>query len=213
MSTEEITFESADGLTLEGAVDAPTEPRAALVLCHPHPKMGGTMNAPLLAALRDHLISEGWAVVRFNFRGIGASQGTSSTGMEEISDAEGAIAYTRARFEALPSAIAGWSFGAAVAVRAAARDDSLAGCVAIAPAVIATPGVTDGLPAPNEIEIDVPLLVACGANDEVVDPEDCRRWAEAAFAEHIVLKGANHFFWGHYEQLAVKIARWLDEVI
>ncbi len=213
MSTEEITFESTDGLTLEGAVDVPAGPKAVVVLCHPHPKMGGTMNAPLLAALRDHLVSEDWAVVRFNFRGIGASQGTSSTGIEEVSDAQGAIAYARDRLEELPLAIAGWSFGAAVAVRAAALDDSLAGCIAIAPAVAAEPGVTDGLPAPDEIEIDVPLLVACGANDEVVRPEECRLWAEAAFAEHIVLKGANHFFWGNYEQLAVKIARWLDEVI
>ena len=51
MSTDEVTFESSDGLTLEAILDDPDEPRAALVLCHPHPKMGGTMNAPLLAAL------------------------------------------------------------------------------------------------------------------------------------------------------------------
>ncbi len=129
MSTDEVTFESSDGLTLEAILDDPDEPRAALVLCHPHPKMGGTMNAPLLAALTARMTGDGWTVLRFNFRGIGKSEGDATTGIDEVQDAKGAIAYMRHRTPDLPLAIAGWSFGAAVAIRTAAEDDSLVGCV------------------------------------------------------------------------------------
>lgn len=211
MSTDEVTFEASDGLTLEAILDDPDEPRAALVLCHPHPKMGGTMNAPLLAALTARMTGDGWTVLRFNFRGIGKSEGDATTGIDEVQDAKGAIAYMRHRTPDLPLAIAGWSFGAAVAIRTAAEDDSLVGCVAIAPAVKEKPEVTAGLPPPDEMDLGVPLLIVAAANDELVETEDCKAWvAGIPHAKVVVIPGANHFFWGKYDSLGDEVAGWLN---
>ena len=211
MSTDQVSLESSDGLTLEGILDAADEPRAAVVLCHPHPKMGGTMNAPMLEALTARMTGERWTVLRFNFRGIGGSEGDASTGIDEVQDAKGAIAYIRKRVPELPLAIAGWSFGAAVAIRAAAEDDSLVGCVAIAPAVKEKPGITAGLPHPDEVDLGVPLLIVAAANDELVETEDCEAWvAGIPHAQVVVVPGANHFFWAKYDRLGDEVAGWLN---
>ena len=210
--SEKLRFDSTDALSLGAELDLPTsgEPRAALVLCHPHPKMGGTMNAPLLLAVRDELVERGWAVLRFNFRGIGGSEGTSSTGVDEVADAAGAVAFVSSRFPQLPAAIAGWSFGGAVALRAASLHPELKACVAIAPAIAPKPDITAGAPPPVESSYEGPVLVVCGVNDEQVSPAECRRWAEETGATYEEMKGANHFFWAKYEPLAETVAGFLD---
>lgn len=209
--TMQTTFRSRDGLELQAAVDEPDgEARAAFVFCHPHPKMGGTMNAPLLLAVRDELASRGMAVVRFNFRGIGESEGSSSTGIEEMEDAGGAIELARARWSGLPLAIGGWSFGAAVAVRVASRERGLFGCVAMAPPAEREPDVTEGLPHPSDVTAEVPLLVVIGEHDDIIDTESCREWVEQTHGELRTMPGANHFFWAQYELLAAVVADFLD---
>lgn len=212
MTTESIACESLDGLALEAELDVSGDPGAMLVLCHPHPQMGGTMSAPLLLALRDALVAKNWAVLRFNFRGIGKSEGDSGIGIDEVADARGALGTARARFPARPCAIVGWSFGAAVAVRAATEESDLAACVGIAPAVKERPGVTAGLPDPGAIDLAVPTLFVCGSNDQLVNEEDARAWIEQVPAARlVVLKGANHFFWGKYDDLAETVVAFLDE--
>lgn len=210
MTTERPQLKSTDGLKLEAELTIPEDPRAALVFCHPHPQMGGTMNAPLVAAVTKELVAARWAVLRFNFRGIGESEGEASTGAKEVADAEGAVLFMRRRFGDLPVAIAGWSFGAAVATRVASHDDHLAALVAIAPAVKAKPGITDGLPPADEVDLRVPALVLCAVNDELVDIDDGRAWAEVAGTEFLALKGANHFFWAKYDKLAAAVIEFLD---
>lgn len=214
MRTAEITITSSDDLKLQGVVDEPEETRGVVVVCHPHPKMGGTMNAPLLLALRDRLVGDGWAVVRFNFRGIGTSQGEGSTGEAEVADAEGALAWVVDRFPHVPHVIAGWSFGAAVGVRTMSKGAKVFAGVAIAPAVKPREGITAGLPPPDDLDIDRPLLFVCAANDDLISIEDCRAWAEGVQAAKLVeLPGANHFFWGKYEDLADAVIGWLDETV
>ena len=213
MSPDAISITSADGLRLEGEIDRPGQPVAVLVLCHPHPKMGGTMNAPLLKALRDRLLDQGWAVVRFNFRGIGTSEGESSTGTAEVADAQGAVTSARRAFPSLPVAVAGWSFGGAVALRVASKDPGLAACVGVAPAIVARPGITDGAPAPDGFAFEGPTLLVCGANDEQISPDDCRTWAEWAGARYEEIPGANHFFWAKYEPLAELVGDFLDNAV
>jgi alpha/beta superfamily hydrolase len=207
MTEQQLTFRSRDGLNLEAEVDGSENAKASLVLCHPHPKMGGTMNAPLLEAVRDELVSRNWNVLRFNFRGIGGSEGTSGIGHDEIDDALGALDVMRER--GLPVAIAGWSFGAAVAVRVAAQEPDLIGCVAIAPAVKERPGVTAGIP--DEAKPGVPVVVVVGANDENTPPAEAKEWCDEVGATFIELKGGNHFFWAKYDDLATIVADWLDE--
>ena len=206
------TITSTDGLTLEAAWTLPDDARAVVVMCHPHPRMSGTMNAPLLVALHDDLIARRIGVLRFNFRGVGSSQGRSEDGTPEIADAEGALAAAAEKTD-VPRSILGWSFGGAVAVRTAQRHPELAACVAIAPAVTARPGYTVGLPAPGELGLEMPILVVTGANDEQIHPDDQRAWAEAAGARSVLVKGANHFFWARYEALAKAVGDFLAEVV
>jgi uncharacterized protein len=214
VSAEKGTLRSSDGLALEMEIDTPDDPRAVVVLCHPHPQMGGTMNAPLLQALRDDLVLRRWAVLRFNFRGIGRSEGESTTGEAEVADAEGGIDHALGRFPGLPVALAGWSFGAAVAVRAAARRPELLGVVGIAPAVRPKPEVTAGLPDPRDLELDVPLLFVCAANDELVETDDVRAWADAVGGAPVEeVRGANHFFWAKYDRLTALVGGWLDSLL
>lgn len=210
--SQPLTLRSTDGLLLEAMLDGPEEPSATLVLCHPHPKMGGTMNAPLLTALTDGMSRRGWAVLRFNFRGIGDSEGEHGTGVDEVADAAGAISEAQKRWDA-PIAIAGWSFGGAVAIRTAVETPALAGVVGIAPAVKEKPGITAGLPEAGQVRLTLPLLVVCGANDELVDPEAARAWTSATGGRYLEMKGANHFFWGKYEALAEAVGDFLEEVV
>src|SRR5919106_3740304 len=95
--TERMTIVSTDSIALEAELDAVPEAKAALLLCHPHPRMAGTMNAPLLLAIRDEMVARAWTVLRFNFRGVGSSQGERSTGVEEGADAQGGLDYLRER--------------------------------------------------------------------------------------------------------------------
>lgn len=211
MTTEDLRLQTEDGLSLEAAVDASDQPRAALVLCHPHPKMGGTMNAPLLLAIRDALLPMGWGVLRFNFRGIGTSEGETGIGIEESKDARAAVAEARRRWPGIPLAIAGWSFGAAVAVKTAAEDDELVACVAVAPAVKEKPGITAGLPPAGEVSLSMPTLFVVGVNDDLTLPEDAKAWADEAGVTFSEMRGANHFFWAKYEKLAAEVARFLND--
>lgn len=210
--TETTTISSADGLTLRAAIDAPAQPWAALVLCHPHPRMGGTMNAPLLVALTDRLVEAGLSVARFNFRGLEGSEGTSSDGIAEVADALGAVAAARERWPGLPLGIAGWSFGAGVALRTIA-EEQIDACAVIAPPIEAKPDITAGAPDPATVGGRSRLLVVCGANDEVVSPEACRRWAETAGARYLEMRGANHFFWAKYDDLADALIDFLEEAM
>ena len=170
------------------------------------------MNAPLLLALRDQLVEQGLSVLRFNFRGIGQSEGDAGTGIEEVADARGALAEMRDRVGDLPVAIGGWSFGGAVAVRAAS-EERVAACVAIAPPVKQRPGVSAGLPDPADVSLTGPLLVICGSNDQVVPPELCRRWVEEVGGELEEIPAANHLFWAKYDEVATTVARWLTRTI
>ncbi|MFN2388894.1 MAG: alpha/beta hydrolase [Actinomycetota bacterium] len=210
---EGVTVISTDGLHLEGLLQTPPSARAAVVFCHPHPQMGGTMNAPLLDAVCGYLHRRGWAVLRFNFRGIGASEGESSTGEAEVADARGALAEVGRRLPGLPRAIAGWSFGGAVAVRTAIVEPDVQACVGIAPAVLAKPGVTAGLPDAAEMRPDLPLLLVAGANDRQIVPDDVRAWAAAAAAAYAELPGANHLFWGKYDDLAATVTSFLESTV
>ncbi|MEA2485669.1 MAG: uncharacterized protein QOD46_780 [Actinomycetota bacterium] len=211
MISEAVALTSSDGLQLEATLDSSGSPGAVLLLCHPHPQMGGTMNAPLLLALRDEVIARHWAVLRFNFRGIGGSEGESGTGDAEAADVRAGAAFLRERFPGMPLALGGWSFGAAVAVRMACADERLIACFAIAPPVTAKPGVTVGLPPPDECNMSCPLLVVVGANDDQISPAECRAWTEqVATARYVEMGGANHFFWAKYDALVSAVTGFLD---
>jgi alpha/beta superfamily hydrolase len=211
--TEEISLESRNGIRLEAEFDRANDPRAALVICHAHPGMQGTMKSPLLLTVRDGLVRRDWSVLRFNFRGVEGSEGDFGDGIDEVDDALAAIRFVRTEHPDAPIAVLGWSFGAAVAIRAAVREPEVEACVAIAPSVVPKPGISRGLPTPGEVDLEVPLLIVCGANDDVTPPEDARLWAAEAGAQYEEIPAANHFFWAKYEPLISTVTVFLDEAV
>jgi hypothetical protein len=171
-------------------------PRFAAVICHPHPLFGGTLHNKVVHTLARALRVSGAVTVRFNFRGVGASEGTHDGGAGETGDALAVIAWTRARWPGLPLVLGGFSFGAAIAIRAAAVAQP-AWLISIAPAVDRVS--LDGLVLP-----DCPWLIVQGGADEVVAPASVIEWAaqHAPRARLRLLPGVGHFFHGHLHELA-----------
>ncbi len=114
---ESLTIAGPAG-ALESLLEEPedAEPRLAAVVCHPHPLYGGTMHNKVVYRLARGLRRAGVVALRFNFRGVGRSQGEHAHLTGEIEDARAELAYLRERYPALPYALAGFSFGARVAM-------------------------------------------------------------------------------------------------
>jgi len=93
------------------------EPREAVLLCHPHPAHGGTMHNKVVYRLARGLRRSGAVVLRFNFRGVGRSEGTYDQAVGELEDARAALGWLRERYPALPYALAGFSFGSRIILR------------------------------------------------------------------------------------------------
>jgi alpha/beta superfamily hydrolase len=104
---------------LEALLEEPEDraPDEACVLCHPHPLYGGTMHNKVVFRIARGLRRRGSVVLRFNFRGVGLSQGKHAEGAGEIDDARAALDWLRARYPGLPHSLAGFSFGARVVLR------------------------------------------------------------------------------------------------
>src|SRR5919206_1918400 len=118
---EPVRFRAEDGVELEGELRRPEGARGTAVVCHAHPRHGGSKDHPLLWAMRNDLARRGLAVLAFNFRGVMGSGGAHGGGVDEVLDVRAAVG--RARLAAAgPTLLAGWSFGAVVALREATGD-------------------------------------------------------------------------------------------
>ncbi len=181
---------------LEALLEEPDEyARAAFgVVCHPHPLHGGTLDNKVVHTLARALHDLGMPTLRFNFRGVGASEGAYADGIGETDDALAAVAWGRTRWPAAEPWLLGFSFGAAVAIRAAV-DAGAGRLVTVAPAVdrVAT---ARALPA-------CPWLLILGDADEVIDAGAVLDWAHGLTPapEARVLRGAGHFFHGRLPEL------------
>jgi uncharacterized protein len=200
---ESVTFAGPAG-RLEGLVDLPDGPPLCIaVACHPHPLHGGTMQNKVVHTLARVLREQGVATLRFNFRGVGASEGAHAGAIGETDDALAAVAWMRQRHPGLPLVLAGFSFGAGVAMRAAARARA-SWLVTIAPAVDRVP--LQGLQAPG-----CPWLLLIGEADEIVDPATVLRFAATTPGAPLVqcLPGVGHFFHRQLQQLREQLlAHW-----
>lgn len=184
--------------TIEALIEAPAEtaqvPLVA-VICHPHPLFGGTVHNKVVHTLARALQAGGAATVRFNFRGVGASQGTHDNGLGETADTLCAVAWARVRWPHAPLVLAGFSFGAAVAIRAAAGASPV-WLISVAPAVDRV--ALEGAAMPS-----CDWLIVQGDADDVVQPQSVLTWAarHAPQARVRVLAGVGHFFHGHLHEL------------
>jgi len=199
-----MTFRlDAGPLSLEARWDIPDEPHFVTVLCHPHPLQRGTMTAPLMEALARSLCMRGFAVLRFNFRGVGGSQGGHENGIGEVDDVAAAVEAARAAYPDLPLGLAGWSFGAATALRYHARERSTLPYAGIAPPVAGA--LTPALPAPHEL-LPSHRTFVLGDRDQFVTVEELAAYAVAIGAHLEVLAGSDHFFYFREDRVAAAVA-------
>ncbi len=196
---------------LETLLDLPRDAgiRGAAVVCHPHPQHGGTMHNKVAHTLARSFALQGFAALRFNFRGTEGSEGDWDAGVGEVDDALTAAAWMRAEYPDLPLWISGFSFGAAMAIKAAQRE-TFAGLVSVAPAV--SRFAADPVPQPA-----CPWLIVQGDADELVSADETIEWVNSLEPgpELVVLSDVEHFFHGRLvdlrELVTGFVTRHLDE--
>jgi hypothetical protein len=200
-------------ITLEGLLHLPDGAGhfPGIVVCHPHPQYGGDMYNNVVGALVRAALGSGFAALRFNFRGVGESEGTHSGGKAEPDDVRAACAFlaVQPEIDSGRVALAGYSFGAAMALLASA-DVAPAGLV-----LVSLPTVAGELLPPGG---DFPLLLVSGDRDEYSDPAALQRLAEAAGgsdgsagrAQLEIMPGADHFWQGSDGRLSETVSAFLN---
>lgn len=183
---------------LEAILEAPDDqaPNEACVVCHPHPLYGGTMHNKVVHRLARGLRRRGSVVLRFNFRGVGRSQGKHADGAGEIDDARAVLEWLRTRYSDLPYALAGFSFGSRVILRLGCELRDAARLIAV------------GFPTHAG---DTAFLAACGTPKFFIasshDEHAPRQEMEAVYAmaagpkQLIVIEAQDHFFTAGLDQL------------
>ncbi|HEX5459829.1 MAG TPA: alpha/beta fold hydrolase [Steroidobacteraceae bacterium] len=187
----------------DGSTDG-TAPARFGVVCHPHPLYGGTLDNKVVYTLARAFVELGAPAIRFNFRGVGGSAGSYDEGRGETADALAVIAYGRDRWPDASLWLAGFSFGGAVALRAAAQSHPQR-LVAVAPGV--TRIAMEGVGSP-----DCPWLVVQGDADDVVEPPAVLGWVNRQTSPAVirVLPGAGHFFHGRLHELRAVVLEYLE---
>ncbi len=186
-------------LEVPKGVDNPT----CAVVCHPHPQHGGTMHNKVAHTLARAFLAADKAVLRFNFRGTEKSEGEFDNGVGEVDDVHAAIDFMRERFDRESLWLAGFSFGAAVSIKAAV-DFRLDGLVSIAPAVSRFAAGLDRQP-------DCPWLVLIGDQDELVSVDETVEWVDSLLPgpELLVMEGAEHFFHGRLVDMRTRVVEFI----
>ena len=176
------------------------QPRGIALICHPNPVQGGTMLNKVVSTLQRTARDAGLITLRFNYRGVGASEGSHDMGTGEVDDAQAAAAWLLEKHPNLPLTLFGFSFGGFVAAslggRLEAQGVQLKHLFMVAPAVMRL-GEQDQLPAHVELTVIQP------ETDEVIDPQLVYDWSDELQRPHELLKVAEcgHFFHGKLTDL------------
>jgi alpha/beta superfamily hydrolase len=188
---------------LEALLEEPDDiaPREVCLVCHPHPAHGGTMHNKVVYRMAKGLRRSGSIVLRFNFRGVGSSEGSYDNMVGEREDARAALAWLRARYPDLPYSLAGFSFGSRIIMRLGCTFSDVQRLIAV------------GFPTWRE---DNSYLTTCAVPklfiQSTVDEFGPRAELEALFAtisdpkELIFIEAADHFFAGSLEKLEETLA-------
>jgi uncharacterized protein len=208
MMSQKVAF-SSDGLMLEGILHRPAGIclYPAVAVCHPHPLYGGDMHNSVVVAICEGLCAEGMGALRFNFRGVGGSEGSFGGGSEERRDVRAALDY----LEGEPAVdggrigLAGYSFGALVAL--AVVDERVQGVAAVSP-----PLAMQDL---SGRELRRPSLFVFGGEDAIAPADRLADLASALVGEHrtVVVPGADHFWWGQEEVLVKEVVAFFQGVM
>ena len=214
-SPERALIEGAAG-NIECAIATPASVRGVAVIAHPHPLYGGTMDNKVITTLAKVYAEAGLATLRFNFRGVGRTEGAHDEGRGETDDMLRVIAHARSQHAGLPLHLAGFSFGGAIATRASATAefDQL---LLVAPGFrrITAAGMGDA-PDPQDPTLGAigrhtweNTVVVHGDLDETVPLADSLAWAAAREVPVVVVPGGEHFFHRKLHILREIVARWI----
>jgi alpha/beta superfamily hydrolase len=189
----------------------------AALVCHPHPLFGGTLHNKVVFHTMKALNSFGFPVLRFNFRGAGLSQGEHDQGNGEVDDVRAALDWLDTEYH-LPLLFAGFSFGAAVGLRAACSDARVRAVIGVGTPVVPVAEATE---EPRVYTLDFlqqcvkPKLFVSGARDQF-GPRAKLEALVASVPEPkklVLIEGADHFFEGRLRELRDAIESWAKEAV
>lgn len=183
---------------LEALLEEPDDrpPGEACVVCHPHPLFGGTMHNKVVYRIARALRRRGAVVLRFNFRGVGLSQGEHAEGVGEIEDARAAVGWLRGRYPGLPCSLAGFSFGSRVILElGCALGDALR--------LVAVGFPTRAGEAPYLASCQVPKFFITSTADQYAPRAEMEMlYAKMAGPKHMIwIEAEDHFFSGALDRL------------
>lgn len=203
---ERITLLGPAG-SLQALIETPAQLNTAAfgVVCHPHPLHGGTLDNKVVYTIARAFQDFGVPTIRFNFRGVGASQGAFADGIGETEDALTMIAYGRERWPGAALWLGGFSFGGAVAIRAASSANPIC-LVTVAPAISRVDLTSIATPR-------CPWLIVQGDADDLVSAPEVIAWCQklAHHPELTVLSGVGHFFHGKLHELRSTVTNFIDK--
>lgn len=179
---------------IETKVESPQEPRGIALICHPHPLFGGTNENKVVHTLASTFVRLGYAVLRPNFRGVGASDGVHDDGRGETEDMLLVLDDARRIFGELPVVLAGFSFGAYVQTRVA---QALANSGQPAQRLVlvgTAAGHVEGARQYSTRAVPKDTLIIHGSADATVPLANVLAWAEPLELPVVVVPGADHFF-------------------
>lgn len=207
----EVIFTGPSG-RLEGRYSPPKSRTAPIaMILHPHPQFGGTMNNPIVYALYHVFVQRGFAVLRFNFRGVGRSQGEFDHGMGELSDAASALDWVQSfNPEARACWIAGISFGAWIGMQLLMRRPEVEGFISVAPPAnlydfsFLAPCPSSGLFVHGDVDRVTPV-------DAVRTLIEKLKTQRGITIEQTIVPGANHFFENRVDELTETVGAYVDK--
>ena len=207
---EHITFpvgDDDDAIVLEGLFSTPGAPTIGAVLCHPHPLYGGEMRNNVVSALANSFQEENIATLRFNFRGVGQSQGKHDEGVAECDDVKAAVTALLDRQAVSTVVVAGYSFGSMVGLQAGAEDDRVHSLVGVAFPL----GFRD---AAFIEHVAKPILFVSGDRDTYSPIPDLTELVEKIAApKHLeVIAGADHFFMARESEIPKAVVNFIQQV-
>lgn len=197
MSTRSL-FVGASPRRLEAVLATAAQPRGVAVVCHPHPQFGGDMDTPVVRRVTDALVQAGWTTLRFNFGGVGESEGSYAGGTGEMDDVVAAVDAVRAADQ--PLLLVGYSFGAWVALRAVAAGLAVERLVLIGP-----PFDMVGWESLGALPASVPVSVVVGERDQFCDV--ARLQATPGLHAVRVLSGTDHYFGDALDTVAAAVVK------
>jgi alpha/beta superfamily hydrolase len=211
---ETVSFLTEDGVRLEGELRLPDDsPRGSAVICHAHPRHGGSKDHPILWSVRNELAGKrGFATLVFNFRGTMGSGGTFGGGRDELRDVRAAIGAVRERAGG-PTLLFGWSFGASVALREAFEDEWVGALALFGIPLRPNDLQLPPLPAPAELRLlKRPMLFLAGDHDDYCPADELRAYGDGV-AEVVILEGTDHNLWRREREAATIVGHFADRAL